>query len=88
MTITTRRVKPPAGHVPLQRMKSLLEAGTRVITAVVKRERIKRNDDEREAALAICRGCDKWNGSTCGVCGCFGRFKTWLETEHCPLAKW
>lgn len=88
MRITSRSVPPPEGIKPTGRMKSLLAAGHRVAVAVIKRERIKRSDAEREAALAICHTCEHWRGTTCGVCGCVGRFKTWLETEHCPKHKW
>ena len=88
MKITTRSIPPPVGLKPLNRMRSILAAGKRFAVAVAQQQKIKRSDAEREAALTICHNCEKWQGKTCGVCGCFGKFKTWLETEHCPLAKW
>lgn len=64
-------------------------SGVRVISAIAANKKIVRTQAERDSALAICSGgCDKWDGKTCNVCGCFGAFKTWLETEHCPLGKW
>jgi len=38
----------------------------------------------------ICSNCDKlWKPtSTCKVCGCFMKIKTWMPTQSCPLKKW
>lgn len=38
--------------------------------------------------LDICRGCDKWTGSTCTMCGCFTALKVRLSAEACPIGKW
>jgi hypothetical protein len=88
MTITKRQIPAPEGIKPTGRFRSLMQAGARLAVAVAKRDKIRRSDDEREAALAICQGCEHWRGQTCGLCGCVGRWKTWLETEHCPKGKW
>lgn len=89
MRVTRRVIDRPANAPPPREIarNAFLAAG-RVAKALVTRQPIKRTEAEREAALATCHGCDRWTGSTCGVCGCFGRFKTWLETEKCPLGKW
>lgn len=59
-----------------------------------------RNDEEVEAALTICRGCEQFSankdGETghCKLCGCevnrMGGMvnKIRRATEHCPLGKW
>lgn len=89
MTVTRREIPKPANAPPpRERIKNALQAARRVITAAVNREPIKRTPEEREAALAICQACEKWRGTTCGLCGCVGRWKTWLETESCPLGRW
>lgn len=48
----------------------------------------------------ICRGCKKYDGDKCGVCGCFVELKAPMdknknpkaffrvEKTHCPLGKW
>ncbi len=43
---------------------------------------------EQERRLAICRGCQHWTGRRCLLCGCFGKLKTRLATESCPIGKW
>jgi len=38
----------------------------------------------------ICSTCDKlWKPtSSCKVCGCFMKIKTWMPNQRCPLDKW
>lgn len=38
--------------------------------------------------LAICKGCDQWDGSRCRQCGCFTGLKVRLPAEACPIGKW
>jgi hypothetical protein len=44
--------------------------------------------DMSRRRLDICRACDKWNGSTCSICGCFTALKVRLKAEACPIGKW
>lgn len=48
--------------------------------------------EERDARLAICRECDRYDAEQvrCRVCGCYLNEKTWLASESCPLPhpKW
>lgn len=41
-----------------------------------------------ERRLAICKGCDQWDGSRCKQCGCFTALKVRLPAEACPIGKW
>lgn len=49
--------------------------------------------EEHAERLAICRGCEYWDGrgyfglGKCRKCGCSGA-KLWLKSSHCPIAKW
>jgi hypothetical protein len=46
--------------------------------------------EELDRRLSICQPCDKWTGSRCVACGCFGQLKARLESESgkCPEGKW
>lgn len=46
--------------------------------------------EKLDSRLAICQPCEKWSGSRCTACGCFGQLKARLESEtgQCPLGKW
>jgi hypothetical protein len=50
------------------------------------------SDTEQTRRLAICRACPEFDAEPgrCRQCGCIGRWKTRLATEHCPLdpPKW
>lgn len=50
------------------------------------------SEDERDRRLLICMDCEHYDHAQerCTKCGCFGRWKTFLATEHCPLPepKW
>lgn len=41
-----------------------------------------------DARLAICGGCDKFDGKTCRVCGCHMKWKVALAASVCPIGKW
>lgn len=34
--------------------------------------------------LEICQNCSNLQGSVCGVCGCFIRFRAAKNDKHCP----
>lgn len=44
--------------------------------------------DESKARLEVCKGCDKWTGTSCKVCGCFVNLKVKIPEEKCPEGKW
>lgn len=44
--------------------------------------------EESKARLVVCRGCDKWTGSSCKVCGCYVNLKVKISEEKCPEGKW
>jgi hypothetical protein len=51
------------------------------------------SDEEKARRLAICAGCEfliKKEGKSdrCAKCGCFLKWKTALESWHCPIKKW
>ena len=49
-----------------------------------------RSEEAIEAALAICRGCEKFEPKQerCTLCGCFMQLKTRLRSQSCPIGKW
>lgn len=44
--------------------------------------------EQSKARLAVCKGCDKWTGTSCKVCGCFVNLKVKIPEEKCPEGKW
>ena len=46
------------------------------------------SEEEQAQRMAICRACDRWDGSRCRLCGCYLAAKVRMQTEHCPIAKW
>jgi hypothetical protein len=67
-------------------------AANRVIHAAIHGQALVVDNEEQDRRLAICHGCPKYiaDQDKCSVCGCVGRWKTRLRTEHCPLPepKW
>lgn len=41
-----------------------------------------------KARLEVCKGCDKWTGTSCKVCGCYVNLKVKIPEEKCPEGKW
>ncbi len=49
------------------------------------------SDEEKARRLAICEGCEfliRGKSDRCAKCGCFLKWKTALESWHCPIKKW
>ena len=52
------------------------------------------NAEQFDMRLAVCRGCEKWDGEAlaglgrCQECGCSTQAKLRLATEQCPLGRW
>jgi hypothetical protein len=67
---------------------NLFKAGSRVLQASMKGQKVVVSPEELERRLAICHGCEFFTGTTCKKCGCIARFKAKLATEHCPIEKW
>lgn len=49
--------------------------------------------EEKARRLAICHACEflihkEGKSDRCGKCGCFLKWKTALESWHCPIKKW
>lgn len=70
------------------KLKSLADASQDSMIDTVKH--IKVPPEIQEARYNICLECDKlyFPTSTCKVCGCFMKFKTWMPGQKCPLNKW
>ncbi len=70
-------------------VSNIARAAGRVVKAIVTHKSIRVSDEEKERRLSICRDCEFYTANgRCEKCGCFIRFKTRLETEHCPIEKW
>ncbi|MET3558864.1 hypothetical protein ABID29_001992 [Streptococcus rupicaprae] len=48
----------------------------------------KVNREEWLRRQSICEHCSARQGSTCGKCGCFYKFRTALEGKSCPISLW
>lgn len=48
------------------------------------------SEEEVKRRLEICHGCEFFipEKGTCNLCGCVLRFKTKLQSSHCPKDKW
>jgi len=71
---------------------NLAEAAGRLVSAWWQGKPIGRSADEIARILMICAGCEHYDHAQnrCKKCGCFSKFKSRLQTEHCPLPepKW
>ena len=74
----------------IQQAKSAVQAAKSVVSSVVHGEPVSVSTEEQDRRLAICHSCEFWDSgqSRCSKCGCFGRFKTWLVSQKCPVDKW
>jgi len=68
----------------LQKAKTATRAAVRFVTGGMTTV----TADLQQRRLKTCQGCEHYNGSLCGVCGCLISAKSWLPTENCPLQKW
>jgi len=44
--------------------------------------------EQSKARLEVCSGCEKWDGKSCKMCGCYTALKVKIPEEKCPLGKW
>jgi hypothetical protein len=74
----------------LQQAANVAQAAGSALAAAVRGEPISVVQEEQERRLAICHECEFWDaaGGRCSRCGCFGQWKTWLATQHCPIKRW
>jgi hypothetical protein len=63
---------------------ALIKAAPKVAAALVRTE----DPALAEKRLAICKGCEHWDGNRCRKCGCFTALKVRLKSESCPVGKW
>lgn len=75
-----RRCGPPR----LRIVGNALAAAGRAGAAAISGEPVRVDAPEQARRLEICRACDRWLGDRCALCGCIGRWKSWLQTERCP----
>ncbi len=70
----------------LQQLGNAAQAAGRMISAAVHGEKVAVSHEEQERRLAICKTCEHFDAAQgrCRICGCFGRWKAVLATEHCP----
>ena len=72
---------------------AILKNTASAIGQVLRHGAKKVSDEERERRLAICNTCEfliraEGKNDRCGKCGCVTKWKTALETWHCPIHKW
>jgi hypothetical protein len=87
---------PPGLEYPsvFQQFMNVAGAVGSAVSAAVQGEPISVSPEEQDDRLAICHACLPPDGfwdvkqERCSKCGCFGDWKTWLATQHCPIDKW
>lgn len=92
-TRTAMRATPPVSDFPpvhVQAGKLARAIGAFAGRSLAKGRPATVSEDERERRMSICRGCADYAArrQRCRRCGCVVRFKTLLETEHCPIGNW
>lgn len=47
-------------------------------------------EEEIKRRMEICQQCPFYDKeqNKCSKCGCFMKFKSMMESEHCPIGKW
>jgi hypothetical protein len=72
--------------------RRLSGTAAKTITSAVSGKRILVSKDEQARRMAICDSCEFFNkqNKRCSKCGCFSKWKSKLDSEHCPLPepKW
>lgn len=81
----------------IKEIKSLTKSFKLLIYNIKNRNRLKASKEKKNIRIDICNNCPEIvkdskllfiNKSTCGVCGCFIKYKTGIDFEECPLKKW
>lgn len=50
-------------------------------------EDIKTPQEEYEARLNICKGCEDLLGGMCRICGCYVELRAAIQNHYCPAVK-
>ena len=71
----------------------MLKSGVGAIGQIIRHGIEKVSSEERARRLAICKACEflihkEGKSDRCAKCGCFLKWKTALESWHCPIKKW
>lgn len=67
--------------------RSAVGAGAQIVRHGLK----KVSDEEKGRRLSVCEACEflvRGKSDRCSKCGCFVKWKTALESWHCPIGKW
>jgi Family of unknown function (DUF6171) len=74
----------------LQQAKNLAHAVGNMVESVVHGEPVTVSQEEQDRRLAICHACEKFDHvqGRCTLCGCYGKWKTWVASQKCPIGKW
>jgi hypothetical protein len=104
MVVASTSGEPPRSGIPRgsrevtpipslgKQAANLAGAMGRVVVAAATGQSVAVGDEERDRRLDICRACPEYDAANdrCRKCGCVGKWKAKLATEHCPLdpPKW
>lgn len=60
------------------------------VRAVVEHGAQRVSTEEKTRRLDLCKACEHFirDKARCGKCGCFLKWKTALESWHCPVHRW
>ena len=81
--------KPPTPSMGA-RTQNLAHSVMRNIQSVAAGNPLTLTEQDANARLQICNGCEFFNSiqQRCNKCGCFMAVKTYLKAEKCPIGKW
>lgn len=70
--------------------KNAVVAAASVVDSIVHGEAVTVPQEEQDRRLAICKSCEKFDPvqERCTLCGCYGKWKTWIASQKCPIGKW
>jgi hypothetical protein len=84
--------QPPKPEYPslFQQAKNAAVAVGSVVSSIVHGEAVSVSQEEQDRRLAICHDCEKYDlvQARCTLCGCYGKWKTWIASQKCPIGKW
>ena len=68
--------------------KNIFKTAKDSISSALKGNGLKADADTIRKRKAICNDCSYFVNERCSQCGCYLRYKAFLEKEKCPAGKW
>lgn len=74
----------------LQQAKNVARAIGGAVVSAVHGDPVTVSQEEQDRRMGICETCEKFDPvqARCTLCGCYGKWKTWISSQKCPINKW